>query len=321
MNRYNTTAIITCMIFMPLFAYAWDLGETGTYHFEAINQQVYVMHGPLEEPNKKNQGFMNNPAIIVSKTGIIVIDPGSSHLVGKQVLAEIKKVSSLPVVAVFNTHIHGDHWLANQALREAYPEANIYAHPKMIEQANGEQGIIWLESMERMTEGLSRGTQVIAPEHAVIQDNIITVAGAHFRIHAMIPTHTDTDIMIEHVETKTLFLGDNCFYQRLGRFDTTASIHGNIAALEYANKLKMAYYVPGHGQSGSAESAMLPFLHYLQKLKQVVKAGFEADLSDYEIKAKSAQQFDAWRNWSGFDVNFGRHINKMYLEIESLEGF
>ena len=51
-----------------------------------------------------------------AQDGVILVDPGSTYQVGKQVLAEIKKVTTKPVVAVFNTHIHGDHWLGNQAI-------------------------------------------------------------------------------------------------------------------------------------------------------------------------------------------------------------
>jgi hypothetical protein len=35
--------------------------------FEKIADNVYVMHGPLDEPNAKNRGFMNNPGLIVGK--------------------------------------------------------------------------------------------------------------------------------------------------------------------------------------------------------------------------------------------------------------
>ena len=31
---------------------------------------------------------------------------------------------------MFNTHVHGDHWLGNDAIRKDYPKAKIYAHPK-----------------------------------------------------------------------------------------------------------------------------------------------------------------------------------------------
>ena len=296
--------------------YAWDLGEVGTFQFEKVNQNVYIMHGPLTEPSAANHGFMNNPGLVVSDNGLIVIDPGSAYGVGKEVLKEIAKISDKPILAVFNTHIHGDHWLANQAVKEKYPDIKMYGHPEMITQANGEQGIIWVDMMKRLTEGKTEGTKVVAPELAVNQGDAIEVDGQHFRIHSMVPAHTNTDIMIEHIESKTLFLGDNSFYQRMGRFDNSASMLGNIKVLEYATDMNMNTYVPGHGQTGKSETAVKPFLDYLIKVKEVVQVGFDDDMQDFEIKEKVIDQFGDYKSWAGFNSNFGKHINSMYLEIE-----
>jgi glyoxylase-like metal-dependent hydrolase (beta-lactamase superfamily II) len=304
---------------MPVAVSAWELGELGHFQFEKINDQAYVMHGPLEEPNKANQGFMNNPGIIVAEKGIIVVDPGGTYPVGKQVLKEIEKISRLPVVAVFDSHIHGDHWLANQAIKEAYPEVKMYAHPQMIKQANSSPGLQWIDLMERTTEGQSRGTVIVSPTLSVDQSDEIEIIGQHFRIHSILPAHTNTDIMLEHVESRTLFMGDNSFVNRMGRFDESSSMHGNIDSLKYAKKLHMKVYVPGHGPSGDADTVINPFLDYLVRLQRAVKKGFDNDLEDYEIKDNIIAQFEAYKNWTGFDKNFGKHVNKMYLEIENLD--
>ncbi len=314
MIRIYTLVISLCL--MTTGAYAWKLGDEGTFQFEKVNQNVYIMHGPLSEPSPENQGFMNNPGIIIAEHGLIVIDPGSAYEVGKEVLKEIRKISDKPVLAVFNTHIHGDHWLANQAIKEQYPEAKIYGHPDMITQANGEKGLLWMDIMNRLTEGKTKATKIVAPTFAVNQGEAIAIDGQHFRIHSMVPAHTNTDIMIEHVESNTLFLGDNSFYQRMGQFDNSASMLGNIKALEYALDMNMTTYVPGHGATGKADTAIQPFLDYLLRVKEVVQTGFDDDLQDFEIKEKSIGQFADYQSWHGFDVNFGKHIISMYLEIE-----
>lgn len=311
--------ILFFLLIVPAVVSAWELGELGQFQFEKVNDRVYVMHGPLEEPNVANQGFMNNPGLIVGEKGLIIIDPGGTYPVGKQVLQEIKKISSLPVVAVFDTHIHGDHWLANQAIKEAYPTVKMYAHPQMIKQASSSEGLQWIELMERSTKGQSKGTVIVSPTLSVEQSDALEIAGQHFRIHSILPAHTNTDIMIEHVESGTLFLGDNGFLKRLGRFDESSSIHGNIDSLQYARKLNMNVYVPGHGQSGDANTVIKPFLEYLVRLHKVVKQGFDNDQLDYEIKDNVIAQFESYKNWAGFDKNFGKHINKMYLEIEDLD--
>ncbi|MCU7950196.1 MAG: MBL fold metallo-hydrolase [gamma proteobacterium symbiont of Bathyaustriella thionipta] len=317
-DGFKISLMISFFLMVSVSAYAWDLGKAGTFQFEKVNENVYVMHGPLSEPSAENQGFMNNPGLIVSGNGLIVIDPGSAYQVGQQVLNEIKKVSNKPVLAVFNTHIHGDHWLGNQAIKEKYPDAKIYGHPDMIKQANGEQGLIWVDMMLRLTEGKTKGTKVVAPELSVNQGAEIEVDGQTFRVHSMIPAHTNTDIMIEHVQSKTLFLGDNSFYKRMGRFDGSASMLGNIKALEYATELKMDTYVPGHGRTGKSDTAIKPFLGYLIKVQEVVQIGFDDELQDFEIKEKVIAQFADYQQWHGFDTNFGKHINSMYLEIENI---
>ncbi len=89
----------------------------GAWTPEQIAPGVYVIHGPTELPSPDNQGFMNNPAFIVTDAGVVVVDPGSSVQVGEMVLERIGQVTDKPVLAVFNSHIHGDHWLGNQAIR------------------------------------------------------------------------------------------------------------------------------------------------------------------------------------------------------------
>ena len=123
--------IIVTAVFLliTLPAYA---GFLDNFKAEQVSNHVWVIHGPLELPNEKNEGFMNNPAFIVTDGGVVVVDPGSSVHTGNMLLREIRKVTDKPVIAVFDTHVHGDHWLGNDAIKRAFPEADIYAHDKTI---------------------------------------------------------------------------------------------------------------------------------------------------------------------------------------------
>src|SRR3989338_954368 len=135
----------------------------GDHKLTRLTERVYVLHGSNELPNKINQGFMNNPGFVLTKKGVVVIDPGSSVQVGELVLKKIAAVTRDPVVAVFNTHVHGDHWLGNQAIRAAYPKAVIYAHPKM-KAKTATDGESWLTLLNNLTEGGVVGTRPLAPD-------------------------------------------------------------------------------------------------------------------------------------------------------------
>jgi glyoxylase-like metal-dependent hydrolase (beta-lactamase superfamily II) len=301
---------------LPFSLQAWSL-PVGEFKFEAVAENVYVMHGPRSQPNPENLGFMNNPGLIVGPSGLILIDPGSTLQVGNKILEEVAKISSKPVIAVFNSHIHGDHWLGNQAVRRLYPQVDIYAHANTVSQALGSEGASWLSLMSRLTEGQSQGTEIVTANKTVQHGDLIIVAGEEFRIHALLPSHTDTDIMIEHVASRTIFTGDNCSKLRLGRFDGSSSIIGTIAALEYVLEQDFDLVVPGHGPSGDVNNALMPYLDYLRELRSGVAEGMEAELEDYEIKQKILPRFAHMTDWAEFDSLFGRNVNKMFLELEA----
>ena len=61
------TALVGVLLSCSLQAWTLPVGE---FEFEAVAENVYVMHGPLAQPNPDNLGFMNNPALIVAE------DPG-----------------------------------------------------------------------------------------------------------------------------------------------------------------------------------------------------------------------------------------------------
>ncbi|CAC9453288.1 MBL-fold metallo-hydrolase superfamily [uncultured Gammaproteobacteria bacterium] len=292
-----------------------------THKFEKIADNVFVMHGPLDEPNPENKGFMNNPGVIVGKNGAIIIDPGSSYQIGKMVLDKVKAITDKPIVAVFNTHVHGDHWLGNQAVVEQYPAVKIYAHKNMIKQAKEGEGERWVALMNTLTKGATDGTIATFPTDATTNLQIIKIDSESFKMHHDITgvAHTNTDLMVEHIPSKTLFLGDNGFVHRQGRFDNTSNMHGNIKALEYAINLNLTHYVPGHGPTGDANHAVKPFLDYLLIVQDEVEKGYKEDLADYEIKPTALKKLATYRDWHGFDSQFGRHINKMLLEVEALD--
>ncbi|WXU00107.1 MAG: hypothetical protein Ctma_0818 [Catillopecten margaritatus gill symbiont] len=308
-------------ILVVIAAIAWYLCDDERYKFEKIAENVYIMHGPLDEPNPENRGFMNNPGLVVGENGAAIIDPGGAYEVGKNVIAAAEKITDKPIVVVFNTHVHGDHWLGNQAVVERYPNVKIYAHTNMIKQAKDGKGDTWLALMRNLTEGATNDTVAVYPTDATTHLQVIKAGGETFKIHHDITgvAHTNTDIMVEHVSSKTLFLGDNGFINRQGRFDNTSDMHGNIKALEYAIDLDLTHYVPGHGKTGDVEHSVKPFLNYLRIVRDEVKKGYEKDLADYEIKPAVHQKLTDYHHWHGYEDGIGKYVGKMFNEIEALD--
>ena len=288
-----------------------------SYTADQVADGVYVIHGPLEYPTPENQGFMNNPAFVVTGQGVVVIDPGSSVQVGEMVLDHVRTVTDKPVLAVFNTHVHADHWLGNQAIAEAYPNVTIYAHPKMIEAVEAGAGLTWVENFERITEGAIKGTRVVNANKPTNDGDLISIGGQDYKIMHTGKGHTVNDLMIYMPYKNLIFLGDNCTSGRIIRMDD-GNFQGNVEALDASLTMGARIFVPGHGQTGD-QTVVTEYRDYLQAVYNGVKKYFEDDLSDFEIKPKLEPELARWKNWSGFQDELGKHISLAYLEIEAAE--
>ncbi len=287
----------------------------GEWNPEQIAPGVYVIHGPTELPSPSNQGFMNNPAFIVTDAGVVVIDPGSSVQVGEMVLARIGRITDKPVLAVFNTHVHGDHWLGNQAIRARYPDVPIYGHERVGPKVLAGAGAEWVQLMLRLTDNATAGTDIVKPDHPVVDGDTLSIGGLTYQVMNNDKAHTDTDIMLHVPELGLVFLGDNAGHGRILRLEG-GSFSGNITALENALATGATVFVPGHGPSGGPEVAQR-YRDYLDTLYATVRQGFDDGLADFEIRPLLMPRLEPWQQWAGFDIELGRHISGAYLEAEA----
>ncbi len=282
---------------------------------DRVASRTYVIHGPMGHPSPENQAFINNPAFVITNAGVVVVDPGSSVQIGDMLLRRIAEITDKPVVAVLNTHVHGDHWLGNDAIYRAYPEARIYAHPNMIAEVANGAGDQWVDLLMGLTDGAIAGTRVVAPTSALSHGDEIRVGDVRFRIHHTGKAHTLTDIMIEVPEEDLVFTGDNASNGRIVRMDD-GSFTGNLRALDLALDLNRKVYVPGHGQSGG-KALVQAYHRYLGTLHETVSYYFEEGLSDFEIKDKAGAKLTEYADWVGFKSELGRHVSLAYLEVEA----
>jgi glyoxylase-like metal-dependent hydrolase (beta-lactamase superfamily II) len=285
------------------------------YPADEVAPGVYVIHGPVGYPTPENQGFMNNPAFIVTHQGVVVVDPGASVQTGEMVLRQVAKVTGKPLLAVFNTHVHGDHWLGNQAMRDIAPEVPIYAHPKMLAAIEAGAGEEWVARMVSGTDGATEGTVSVGPNISLDHGDEIEIGGLEYRIFHYGQVHTHTDLMIQVPGKELLFLADNANNKRIVRMDD-GSFSGTIAALTAAREqIPAKVLVPGHGKTGGWEIVDAN-LEYFTVLYETVAALYEEGISDFEMKPKVAGKLSGFGDWAGFEDELGKHISLAYLEAE-----
>jgi glyoxylase-like metal-dependent hydrolase (beta-lactamase superfamily II) len=246
----------------------------------------------------------------------VIVDSGGGLEVGRRILQLIRELTELPVVAVFNTHIHGDHWLGNKAVREAYPIAQIYAHDRAIQRLKEGEAENWLQIIADMTSPDSAGTEIVLPDIALHGDEQITIGGYNLIIHHTGHAYTDSDIMVEVPSDRVLFTGDIVEHGRAVSSDVPQDFNakGQIEAIRYALDLPIDIYVPGHGITGGK---LVPeaSLRFLETLYTSVKKHYDEGLQDFEMKDKVSAEMAAFSNWFNFE-ELGRLISFVYLQIE-----
>ena len=157
-------------------------------------------------------GDLEENCFIAWQTGskdAVVFDPGWD---GKKIIAELER-RALTVAALLQTHCHGDHIGALEALKKHFPAAPIYCPVDEVD---------WLS---RPTLNLSYfyGFSIVAPEadKHVKHDDRIEIAGLSFRsIH--VPGHSPggTGFYVEPKDgAPHLFSGDILFAGSIGRTD------------------------------------------------------------------------------------------------------
>ena len=285
--------------------------------FQQLTNRVYVIVGSDHQScsKKEIEHPLTNPSIVVGDTGVIIIDPGSSLQVGRLVLKRIKSLTDKPVVAIFNSHIHGLYWLGNQAIKDRFPDARIYAHKRMIERIEGGEGSFW----ERTITGkyLGEKTKYISPSISLNGGETKSIAGIILKVHHINHAHTDHDILIEVPEEKALFLGGLVVEPEVPSqgVPQDANFKGQIAAIQYAIDIGAEKYIPGRGKPGGIE---LPkrSLRFLAALYAGVESYYKEGLADFEIVGKLKTNLSEFEQWYDFTL-LGGVVSQMYLQIEN----
>ncbi|MFN4104268.1 MAG: MBL fold metallo-hydrolase, partial [Tepidimonas sp.] len=237
---------------------------------------------------------------------------------GEMVIRMIRTVTDKPVVAIFNSHYHGDHWLGNHAFVKTYGEAlPIYALPHTIEQIKGAEGSLWRSLMERWTNQATMGTQVVAPNRPVQHGQTFTFGDVTLRMHHYGKAHTPSDLCVEVVQDRFTYVGDIAMENRIANIDD-GSYPGTF---KYYEALQQAagdqVWWPGHGRG--SKTLLRDYGTFLKGIwepcVQAVKDGVPLEKAK-ELVLKDPRVAARARGMAGFDSNIGKYTSLAYLEAE-----
>lgn len=214
---------------------------------EEIAPGVYVHRGVHEETTAANLGGIANVGFIVGEAAVAVIDSGGSAAEGARLREAVRRVTSLPIRYVVNSHVHPDHVFGNAAFLADRPA--FVGHAKLA-RAMAERGAHYLAALEQALGDAAKGTEVVPPTLTVADSLELDLGNRVIRLTAHGPAHTDNDLSIYDVKTRTLWTGDLLFADRVPVVD--GSLKGWLAVMKELEATEADHVVPGHGPADLA---------------------------------------------------------------------
>lgn len=277
---------------------------------QKINDRVYALIGPMEFPNKANQGYMVNSTVIIGEKGVILVDTGFTDEIGKRLAKTVAKITPKPVTHIINTHHHGDHTLGNIA----FPNTEVISSEKCRSELE-KTGAEWVQIVEDSTGMKFPNTKPVLATTTYKENTRVdmTINGVRMVLWTPYGSHTDGDMLVYLPEDKILIGGDVTVNNIMPVF-RDAHVKAWVGTLEAAVKLDFKTVVPGHGPLMTKPE--LAKLHQMMAaLYARVEAGYKDGLSDSEIR--NTLDLKDWKKLTHFEESMGGNINKTYLEVEA----
>lgn len=269
-----------------------------------IAASVWFVQGEAALGSSANRNFISNAGFIVTPSGVLVIDGLGSPALAEELLAAIRRVTSLPIRTVVVTHYHADHIYGLQVLKAA--GARVLAHPAAREYLSSETAQQRLAaSREELAPWIDEQTHLVpADEWLGAEETELNLGGERVLIRHVGPAHTPEDLVVYHPRSGSLFAGDLVFRGRIP-FIGQADSRSWVRALDGLLSLQPARLLPGHGPVADAPQADLQLTRdYLLYLRQTMGAA-----------ARNLEPFDeayARTDWSRFEsLPMFRFANRM----------
>src|SRR5438270_5570805 len=235
-----------------------------------ITDDLYVIH---------NAFVPGNTTALITSEGVVLVDD-KFEIDFPNIVAEVKKLTPLPIKYVINTHHHGDHSGSNAKM-----------------QAMNVQVVASEQARENMVDGKMPGLPTMVFErHAHIY-----LGGKNVELYHFGRAHTNGDVVVLFPAQRTLAAGDMFTYgddvPELIDYSGGGSAKEWTSTLDSALQLDFNNVVPGHGNVTS-KAEMRKFRDSTQRLRNRVHELITLKKSRADIEKVMRSEF----HWADLHV-------------------
>ena len=250
-------------------ALAQDLGP----RVKKLADGVYVHTG---------KGFDSNSGIILTQEGVVVIDTGQNPIESRDIMATVKKLTSMPVRLVIDTEPHADHTTGHY----------VFSPPAVIVAATGggesmraadraaPDRIQRLAGTSPEMKAALEGYRFIAPNVEYHDRMTINLGGRTFELMYLKGVHSESDSAVWLPNERVLFSASAFVVNQINILRPFVTIPDILAAGKMMKALNPEHVVPGHGTPGTVkifDDGAQYYALLLDRVGKLVKDGKSLD--------------------------------------------
>src|SRR5215831_9207076 len=265
--RIRTTALLLSILLFSSLAFAADADFT----IKKLGDGVYAALGVDGGKAGSNAGF------VVGSNGVLVVDTFTNPAAARDLLAEIRKITSLPIRFVVNTHYHLDHTGGNAVFAEA--GATIVAQRNL-------RGWLRTENLKFFganpkAEDKARVEALVLPDEVYSDALDIYLGSRLIQVRYMLG-HTGGDSVVIVPDANVVFGGDLIWQKHLPNLiDATTSDWVKTLEKLLADH-PAATFVSGHGDVATVGDVK-DFHDYLVMLRDAIAKAQAAGKTDQAL--------------------------------------
>ena len=252
-----------------------------------------------------------NAGFVIGDDGVVIVDSFQYPKVAELLLAEIRKLTPLPIRYVINTHHHIDHVAGNEVFKRAgalvVAQRNVAAWIRT-------ENLKFFGADQKEERALVEGLPL--PDLLVDQTLTIRLGGRRLEVRAL-PGHTGGDLVVSVPDAKVIYCGD-LFWRRVAPslIDATVSKWTEtLKGLQHRPDAPAYTYVPGQGDVARLAD-LGEFEHYLEDLTATVRTAMGSNAKGNDLVAAALPPLKAkYGTWGFFERHAPQEIPLMAAEL------
>ena len=277
---------------------------------QKVTDGVYALVGEKAQRSKENLANNATFGVVVTKDGVVLVDPGGSWKGAAAIDKVIKTITDKPVKVVINSGGQDHRWIGNGYWKAK--GAQIIASNAAVAD-HKDRGSLQMTALDNFLGKELDGTEPVYAETTFDSEYKFSLGGQEFEIYHVGPAHTPGDSFIWLKDKKIMFTGDIVYVDRILGIGPQSHSGEWIKTFNAMAAFKPEAIVPGHGNVATLEKATAETLDYLLNLRKKMAVHIENG-GDMIGSVKVDQS--GFSSLLQFDALARRNAQQVYSEME-----